>query len=222
MNSTSERADRNLGLAIALVLCLSLLPHIACAQPKQNKEQYRKIFTDALGRFLSPQKTNNICLPPMYFSGAQAIELNQRIIDALPNAPTGPAAQLKALEDVGLVTSTTMERTINNRTESFRSYRRTEKGDQYYSENRFCYAHAELNKITKWKGPAVFGDYKIAWVYYTIRVTNVADWVTTPAILAAFPAAKAAVQDEPDKVRQVLIDLSNEGWEVNEWSRVLQ
>jgi hypothetical protein len=196
----------------------------AFAQPHPSKEQYRKIFSDVIAKFLSSQKADNICLPAIYFrsGGSESIELNQRQIDLSPSAPTGQASQLKALEDVGLVTSISSERMVNNKPESFRIYRRTEKGNRFFSEGRFCYGRAELNRIVKWKGPATFGEYKIVWVYYTAKNTDIAEWVTTPAILAAFPTAKSTLQDEPDKVRQVLIDLTSEGWEVNEWSRVLQ
>jgi hypothetical protein len=44
----------------------------------------------------------------------------------------------------------------------------------------------------------------------------------TLGVLVTVPSAKSTLQDDPDKIRQVLIDLSSEGWEVNEWSKVLQ
>jgi hypothetical protein len=145
--------------------------------------------------------------------------LNQKFVDSAPSMPTGQAAQL---EEAGPMKSVPTERTVNNKTEFFRSYTGTAKGNRYYFENRFCYGRAELTKIVKWKGPAAFGDYQIAWVYCTARIINVAEWVTTPAILAAFSTAKSTPQDDPDKVRQALIGLSSEGREVNEWSKVLQ
>jgi hypothetical protein len=224
MISTPKQNNRHISRAAALVLCLSLWSCFASAQPRPNKAEYKKIFSDAISNSLSSQKSNNVCLPPMNFGsgGSNSIELNQRIMDASPSAPTGQASQLNALEEAGLVTSVPSERTINNKIESFRGYKRTEKGNRYYSEGRFCYGRAELNRIVKWKGPAIFGEYKIAWVYYTAKTTNIAEWATSPAILAAFPSAKSTLQDDPDKIRQVLIDLSSEGWEVNEWSKVLQ
>lgn len=224
MISTPEQDSRHIFQGAVLVLCLSLWPCFASAQSQPDKAQYKNIFSDAISQFLSSRKANNICLPPTYFGsgGSQSIELNQRLLDSSPSAPTGQASQLKALEEAGLVTSVPSERMINNKMESFRSYRRTEKGNQYYSERQFCYARAELNRIVKWKGPAIFGEYKIAWVYYTTKTTHVAEWVTTPSILAAFPSAKSTLQDDLDKVRQAFIDLSSEGWEVNEWSKVLQ
>lgn len=160
----------------------------------------------------------------MFFgSGASgSIELNQRFLDLSSSAPTGQASQFKALEEAGLVTSVSSERMVKDKLESFRTYRRTEKGNRYFSESRLCYARAELNTIVKWKGPAAFGEYKIAWVYYTTKVINVAEWATMPEILATFPTVKSTLQDDPNKVRQALIDLTSEGWEVNEWSKVLQ
>lgn len=224
MISGFRQIDRHAVLGVALALAVSSWPQLASAQAHPSKTQYRKIFSDSISQFLSAQKANNICLPPMYFpsGGSQSIEVNQRILDAAPSAPTGQAAQLNALEEAGLVAGTPMERTINNKIEYFKSYRKTDKGSQFYVENRFCYGRAELDKIVKWKGPAAFGEYKIAWVYYTAKATNVAEWVRLPAMLAAFPSAKSTLQDDPGKVRQALIDLSSEGWEVNEWSKVLQ
>ena len=154
--------------------------------------------------------------------GSESIEVNQRQVELSQSAPTGMAAQLKALEEVGLVTGSASERMVNNRMEAFRRYKRTDKGNSHFSEGRFCYARAELNRIIKWKGPATFDEYRIAWVYFTAKTSNIAEWVTTPAVLAAFPSAKSTLKDDPQKVRQVLIDLTSEGWEVNEWSKVLQ
>ena len=224
MNATPKQNSLHIIQNTALALCLSLWACLASAQQQPDKAQYRAMFSDVIAKFLSSQKTDNLCLPTIYFrpDGSESIELNQRIIDLVPSSPVGQAAQLKALEEAGLVTSTASERMINNKPESFRTYKRTEKGNRYFSENRFCYGRAELNKVVKWKGPAVFGEYKIVWVYYTAKSTNIADWVRTPAVLAAFPTTKSTLQDNPDKIRQALIDLSSEGWEVNEWSKVLQ
>jgi hypothetical protein len=208
----------------ALLVCFALWPCLAAAEPHTSKAEYKKIFVDAITKSLASQKGYNTCLPQSFFlgPGQDSMDLSQRALELMPTAPAGQAAQLNALEEVGLLTSTPSQRTINNKMESFKTYRKTEKGQRYFSENRFCYGRAELNKIVKWKGPAVFGEYKIAWVYYTVKVSDVADWALAPSILAAFPAAKSTLQDEPDKVRQVFIDLSSEGWEVNEWSKVLQ
>lgn len=208
----------------ALVLYLSLWPSHGFAHQPPTKAQYQKIFSDALSKMFSSQKAENVCLPPMYFgpNAPGSIELNQRQLDLSSSAPTGQAAQLKALEEAGLVTSVASERMVKDKLESFRTYRRTDKGNRYFSDGRFCYARAELKNIVKWKGPAVFGEYKIAWVYYTTKVTDVAEWASMPEILTAFPTAKSALRDDPNKVRQVLVDLTSEGWEVNEWSKVLQ
>lgn len=207
-----------------LVLFLTFWSCHGFAHQTLTKAQYKKTFSEALSKMLSSQKTENVCLPPMYFgSGTQdSIELNQRLLDLSSSAPTGQASQLKALEEAGLVTSIASERMVKDKPETFRTYRRTEKGNRYFSDRRLCYARAELNKIVKWKGPAVFGEYKIAWVYYTIKVTDVAEWATLPEVLAAFPTVKSTLHDDPNKVRQAFIDLTSEGWEVNEWSKVLQ
>lgn len=207
----------------AAVAAVALLSGTGAAAA-MTKQEYRQVFTEAISKFLSTGKGNNICLPVMFYGAGNppATELNQRVLDAAASSPTGQAAQFKALEEAGLLASTTVERTVNNKPETFRSYRRTDKGNEYFSEGRFCYARAELNTIVKWKGPAILGEYEIAWVYYTVKATRVADWAKTPAVQAAFPSAKSTLYDEPDKVRQVFIDLTSEGWEVNEFSKVLQ
>lgn len=215
-------AGRLLHATAATLAALVLLgPGPAAAE---TKARYRELFAEAIGKFLGAGKGNNICLPMMYFGSGpnQAMEINQRVLDTSASTPAGQGAQVKALEEAGLLTGTTLERQVNNKPETFRSYRRTDKGNEYFKDGRFCYARAELNTIVKWKGPAILGEYQIAWVYYTVKATHIADWATAPAVLAAFPTAKSTLQDEPDKLRQAFIDLTSEGWEVNEFSRVLQ
>lgn len=224
MVSSSQSIGRRMFCHATLILYLSLWSCYGSAQQHSTKAQYQKIFSEALSKALSAQKAENVCLPPIFFgSGASgSIELSQRLLDLSSSAPTGQAAQFKALEEAGLVTSVSSERMVKDKPESFRTYQRSEKGNRYFSEGRLCYARADLNKIVKWKGPAVIGEYKVAWVYYTTKVINVAEWATTPEILAAFPAVKSNLQGDPNKLRQAFIDLTSEGWEVNEWSRVLQ
>lgn len=219
MNPTICSILRSASVTLATIVLL--VPSLAAAE---TKARYREIFSEALGKFLGSAKGDNICLPMPYFSPGsnQTVEINQRVIDGSATAPTSLAAQYKALEDAGLVTSSTLERQVNNKPETFRVFRRTDKGNDYVKDGRFCYARAELSNVVKWKGPAIIGEYQITWVYYTVKATHVADWAKAPAVLAAFPTAKSTLQDDPDKVRQALIDLTSEGWEVNEFSRMIQ
>lgn len=207
-----------------LVVVFSLFTSAGLAQPHLSKAAYKRIFSDAITASLQSKEGNNLCLPQMYWGttpGAETITINQNMLNTL-QGPGSLAAQMKALEEAGLVTGTASERMVNGKTESVRIFTRTELGSRYYSEGHFCYGRAELDKIIKWKGPATFDEYRIAMVYFTIKAVNVADWAKLPAVLAAFPVAKASLQDNPPKVRTVFVDLSSEGWEVNEFSRYLQ
>ncbi len=237
----SARMRRFLG--VALVTFLSLHLGSAFAQARPSKEQYRKIFTEALNKFLTSPKKYNVCLPPLPWKtdGSESIDVNETQMAQAAAFPTGLAAQMKALEAAGLVAGTTVDRTVvGKQLDLVRRFKRTEMGNTYFSRatgptevfmnGQLCYARAELEKIVKWRGPATFGEYSIAWVSFATRLTDVADWVKTPAVLAAFPAARSNLiaanppsKDEPERrPRQVFVDLTSEGWEVNEWSRVLQ
>ena len=189
-----------------------------------SKAEYQRVFAEAIRKSFESRREGNVCLPPLFWTPGTTgwIEVNQRALDASAQAPTALAAQMKALEQAGLVVGVATQRTVSGKPETFVRYIRTEKGNAAFFENRFCYASAELDKIVKWRGPAVIGEYQIAWVNFTVRTSKVADWAATPEFQAAFPTAKSTLHDEPQKVRQVLIDLTSEGWEVNEWSRVLQ
>jgi hypothetical protein len=187
-----------------------------------SKDEYRAVFTDVITRSLDKTKKDNLCLPPTLgftASGADTVEIN---IDNETRFPNQRLAQLKALESAGLLASTESERTVNNKTQKFATYKRTDKGTSYFSEGTFCYARAEFEHIVKWKGPVVLGEYRAALVYYTVKATHIAEWAANPAIAAAYPTTVPIVKNEPPKVRQVAIDLSSEGWDVAEYSKVLQ
>jgi hypothetical protein len=221
MNTRQRKNKLRSSMSAILALAIACCCGVSLAQPHLSKAAYHKVFADAISAFLHLKDGNNLCLPPMFWTGAPGAEVISINLN-LPQFPSGPGAQLQALEEAGLVTGTSSQRTVNGKIESFRNYTKTEKGASYFSEGRFCYARAELDKIVKWKGPATFDEYRIALVYFTAKASNVADWATNPAVLAAFPSVKAALQDSPPKVRQVFVDLSSEGWEVNELSKFVQ
>ncbi len=198
---------------------------ISSTPPHLSKDEYKAIFSDAISKSLNTKNGNNVCLSPTFGMGAfmsDTVEVNLDLPQNFLQMPTGQASQLKALEAAGLLVSSESERKVMEKMQKFRTYKRTEKGEHYYVEGKFCYAQAELDKILKWKGPITLDEYRAAWVYFTVKTTKVADWATIPEILAAFPTAKSTLQDTPPKVHQTVIDLSSEGWEVNEWSKLLQ
>jgi hypothetical protein len=211
------------GLALAAIACTGCanLPSAG-----MSKDDYRATFAAVIRKSFDETKTNNLCLPPLFGFGGPAPESVEVNIDneaRLPQPGTGRYAQFKALESVGLVAGVESERMMNNKPQRFATFRRTEAGSAYFSGNTFCYARVELGEVVKWKGPAVIGEYRAAWVYYTTKTSRVADWANAPAIQAAFPMVGGNLKGtEPAKLRQVAIDLSSEGWDIAEYSKLLQ
>jgi hypothetical protein len=196
------------------------------------KEQYRKILTQVLQKNFASKPGPDICLPPLFGFGENVSDTAEVLdaeasFQAVPGMPgmsaaTSRPAQFKALESAGLVSSTESTRTFNNKTQRVLIYRRTAKGLASSQGPSLCYARGELDQLVKWKGPAVLGEYQVAFVYYTIKVTHVEDWVKSAEIQAAFPATVPIVRSDAGKVRQTVIDLSSEGWDIAEWAKYMQ
>jgi hypothetical protein len=184
-----------------------------------SKDEYKTVFSNVIRKTIDDNKTNNLCLPNLFGYGPVATESVEVNLD---NDAINRGAQMRALESVGLVTSSESVRTIANKPTRFATYRRTELGKTYFSVTTFCYARAEFEAVTKWKGPVALGDYRAAFVYYTTKTGTIADWARSPAVVAAFPTVAAIVNGEKPKVRQVVIDLSSEGWDVAEYSKLVQ
>ena len=210
--------------AVALLVALG-----GCAGALQGtgvgKDAYRTLFTEVIRKSLDEQKRNNVCLPPLFGFGDTACRRskwrwtpNSICRRSLP----GRAAQFKALESVGLVAGVEGERTVNGKVQKYVTYRRTATGASSFSGVTFCYAKAVLDRVVKWKGPVALGDYQAAFVYYTVKTSGVADWARAPAVIAAFPAIAPIVNGEPAKERQIVLDLSSDGWDVAEYSKLLQ
>ena len=190
-----------------------------------DKDAYRAVFSEVLGRSFHETIANNVCLPALFGVGAMATPTAEVVVDndfKNVQVPRGRLGQFKALEAAGLVTGVDGERTVNGRTQKNVTFRRTAKGELDYANGTFCYARAELDTIVKWKGPVALGDYQAALVYYTTKTTALAEWARTPDVLAAFPTASAIVEEKTPKVRQVVIDLSSIGWDIAEYSKLIQ
>lgn len=188
----------------------------------RSPAEYRETFTHVLAKTLGGSSRNNVCLPPL-FGFAEHVEDSVDVnADIEPVGPVGRLAQLRALEAAGLVSHADSPQTINGKAQHEVRYRRTEKGVAASAGPAFCYARAELDHVVKWKGPVVLGAYQAAWVYYTVKITHVDDWARAPAILAAFPTVGPILSSDPPKVRQAALDLSSEGWDIAEYSKLLQ
>jgi hypothetical protein len=187
-----------------------------------SKASYSETFSDVLRKSFAETKNDNVCLPQLFGFGNVATDSAEVGPDnasgvMLPNRN----AQFKALESVGLVSGVESERTVAGKAQHFTTYRRTAQGEATFFNATFCYARIEFDRVVKWKGPVILGDYRVAWVYYAAKPGHVADWARAPAIIAAFPTVKAFLNDPP-KERQVAIDLSSEGWGIAEYSKLLQ
>lgn len=230
--SATLRVNRA-GPVIASALGAVLLCAGCASGMSPGKDEYRELFTRAIQKSFGETKVDNVCLPPTFNafvigeSQPDTVEVNLDNDVRTPVSPTGRLTQLTALQSVGLVARTDAERTFNGKAQKIAIFRRTDKGQRQVQGSglpgiAFCYARVELDRVIKWKGPVVLGDYRAAWVYYTTRTVQVADWARAPAILAAFPTVAPVVNGDPSKIRQVALDLSSEGWDVAEYSKLLQ
>lgn len=192
------------------------------------KDEYRKIFTRVLQQYIASKPGPNICLPPLFgygdFVSETAVVNPDQEAMQLPgiNSGTSRAAQFKALESAGLVSSTESTRPQNNKPLRVLTYRRTAKGVASSQGASICYARGELDQVVKWKGPAVLGEYQAAFVYYTVKTTHIEDWAKSADIQSAFPTTAPIINGEAAKVRQAVIDLSSEGWDIAEYSKYVQ
>ena len=218
--------------SITLLGGLALIAGQSLAAPtlkydSRARAEYGTIFTQVLEKFIGSKPGPNICLPPLFGFGDAVTESAAVNPDADESVAgnsiaTSRAAQFKALEAVGLVSSTESSREIKGKTVRTLTYRRTAKGLAVSQGPSICYARGDLDRIVKWKGPVGLGEYQAAFVYYTVKTTHIEDWAKLIAIQEAFPAMNAIVKGEEAKVRQVVIDLSSEGWDVAEYSKYLQ
>ena len=210
---------------LSVVTCATAAP--ATSYNAASKEEYRKIFSQVLQKFIASKPGPNICLPPLFGFGesvSDTVDVNLDMEMQLPgmNSATSRSAQLKALEAAGLVSSTESTRTLNNKVQRVLTYRRTAKGLASSQGASICYARGELDQVVKWKGPIVLGEYQAAFVYYTVKTTHVEDWAKSAEIQSAFPTTVPIVKGEAAKVRQAVIDLSSEGWDIAEYSKYIQ
>jgi hypothetical protein len=218
-----------------LALALAISPALASAggtgpalkYDARAKAEYGPVFTQVLQKFIASRPGLNICLPPLFGFGdtvSESVDVNADLESGVTrfNGDVGRLAQLRALESVGLVTETESTRTANGKTLRILSFRRTAKGEAVSQGPAVCYARGELDRIVKWKGPVAFGEYQAAFVYYTVKTTHIEDWARNADVQAAFPLMVPIVKGDDTKVRQVVVDLSSEGWDIAEYSKYVQ
>jgi len=151
--------------------------------------------------------------------------------------PDGVAARMAALQGVGLVTffdtetdaigfrgqPTGAKRTISHfsLTDKSKPFQRAreEKGAQAGGPDKvqlidLCWGKKVFDKIQKWEGPLIFGDYQEANVHYFYHVEGVASWATNPNILKAFPIIRNTLDGVGKRTSEISVALTSSGWEV--------
>lgn len=229
MKTSSAWVRRGCGVVLISMIAAAHGEPPAIQYNSRAKATYGPIFTQVLKKFINGRPGPNICLPPLFGFGEIVNEPVTVPVeaDANPFPAGGPrfvsqSAQMKALESAGLVTGVKSTRTINGKEVSQIEYRRTPKGLAASQGPSICYASAELDHVVRWKGPVVFGEYQAAFVYYTVKTTHIEPWAKAADVQAAFPTMEAILKGDDAKVRQVVIDLSSDGWDVAEFSKYLQ
>lgn len=106
----------------------------------------------------------------------------------------------------------------------YREYTLTPLGEQYaqvteasffYSERtNFCWGHIAVDKIVRWQGPKVQGDYREVNVTFTFKVVDMPAWAHDPAIEAAFGLMRKELAEAGNKEVDLKLALSTDGWRV--------
>ncbi|MGI0085622.1 MAG: hypothetical protein ACREBQ_11120 [Nitrososphaerales archaeon] len=197
-----------------------VLALVSCASKNDANENN---FTQALNTYLAQKGELCLGIPSTW-----PVDLNE----AERRSGIGRAAEMAALERAGLVSS---HETDTEYTPSLGSrpvkvkvlrYDLTEEGKNFYrarktialvsangAQGDLCYGQQKLNKIVKWEGPNSVGDSKEATVFYTYKVTNLADWASNPAIQKVFPGILSTINGAGNIQMNQALTLTNHGWE---------
>jgi hypothetical protein len=202
------------------LMILSVLLLIGCASQKDANE---KNFSEALNSYLA--KKGQLCLG---FPSTWPVDLNE----AERRGGMGTAAEMAALEKIGLVRSHETEKEYTPplsdrpvRAKVLR-YELTDNGKQFYREKDrlglgghkevqgdLCYGQQALDKIVKWEGPATVGDSTEASVFYTYKIENLAGWAKNPDIQRIFPGIVSTIDGAGKTQMNQALTLTNRGWQ---------
>ena len=202
------------------LILFSVLLLVSCASKRDANE---KNFSEALDAYLA--KKGQICLG---IPSAWPVDLNE----AARRSGMGTAAEMAALEKVGLVRSHETEteympplssRPVNTKV---LRYELTENGKTFYREKDrlglggnkqvqgdLCYGQQVLDKIVKWEGPTAAGDSEEASIFYTYRIENLAEWAKNPDIQRVFPGIVSTIDGAGKTVMNQALTLTNQGWQ---------
>ncbi|MBK5071600.1 hypothetical protein I2492_01045 [Budviciaceae bacterium CWB-B4] len=196
-------------IALSTVTALSVISLTACDSPKDASE---KNFGVALSQYL--EKKGQLCLNNKKWP----VDISEMDISMQKNLPSGRVSQMAALESVGLVKSEDMsvQGTGFNQgvTLKIKRYTLSDAAKPYlHEESRLCWGQRALEKVVKWEGPIVLGDYQEVKVTYLYKIDNAADWASKPEIQNTFPAIKNAIDGAGTRETTHVLKLTNNGWE---------
>ena len=202
------------------LIIFSVLLLVSCASTKDANERN---FSEALNSYLATK--GQLCLG---IPSAWPVDLNQ----AERRSGMGTAAEMAALENVGLVRSHEAETEymppLSSRPVKIKvlRYELTDNGKTFYREKDrlglagnkqvqgdLCYGQQALDKIVNWQGPTAVGDSKEATVFYTYRIENLADWAKNPNIQRVFPGIVSTIDGAGRTQMNQVLTLTNEGWQ---------
>lgn len=193
---------------------------VSCASKNDANE---KNFSEALNSYLA--KKGQLCLG---IPSVWPVDLSE----AERRSGIGRAAEMSALEKAGLVrsheTETEYTRPLSSHPVKVKvvRYELTDEGKKFYraketialvGTNRtlgdLCYGQQRLDKIVKWEGPTTASDSKEATVFYTYRITSLAEWATDPEIQKVFPGIPSTIKGAQRIQMNQALTLTSQGWQ---------
>ena len=211
-------AARISGKSGAIVLAVLATSLAAACGSKQDANE--KNFGDALTAHLA--KKGNLCLD-LYDWTVDIGSLDRHSERAGRLAVLEKAGLMKAreaeIEEQQLLGGVSKRKVLR--------YDPTAEGKTFYREKQvmaftasgkavrgdLCYGQKFLHKVVKWDQPVALGRYKEVMVTYTYRVEKLADWAKSAEVRRTFPVVARVVDDAGKKEEQLVLKLTNQGWE---------
>lgn len=182
-----------------------------------------KNFGAALSQYF--EKKGELCLYPQSWP----VDVTEIDLMMRKDSPHGIAAEMAALEAVGLAASMDIVEGADYFKRKIKRYTLTEAVKPFYREKKrrsiklngtgkaqkgkLCWGKKVLDKVIKWEGPIKLGDYQEANVIYTYRVEQLADWAKRPEIQAAFKVIKVILDGASKEKDEHAVKLTSQGWE---------
>ena len=192
------------------LIAIAAVPLLFLTSCSSKNEPSDSNFKHAIDQYLS--KKGAVCIDLFKWPNEVSINLRSKI----DNRPDGPAAQMRALESVGLVSSHELKREASYvRTE----YNLTAAGKKALRKENssfsgdLCYGSKSVETIVKWDIPASFRGMQVTTVTYTYNIIELAPWANDSRIQKAFPDVKRTLDGSGTEQSKHDVKLTNVGWE---------